>query len=190
MRRTGDNVVALYADGGLVRCNPSPYAGAWAWCHVSQSGEIVARGSGIVPWDGTGDGVTNNEMEAMALIEGLESLPEGWAGRVCSDSKVGLGWVLAAAGYQSKCPDALRQRAMQATRRLGFIRRVLMNGHPSEAHLAAGIGGRGLPCDRHQVWCDQECTRLVEGYIRTHGIPKLSRAALRPAQREIGASGE
>jgi ribonuclease HI len=184
---TRQEIVAIYADGGLVRCNPSPYAGAWAWCHINAWGVIVARNSGIVPWTGIWMGVTNNEMEATALIEGLESLPEWWTGRVCSDSQVALGWVLArdGVGYQSKCPAALRQRAIRATQRLGHIRRVLMNGHPSQKDLARGFGSRGLPCDSYQVVCDTECSRLTEEYIRAHNIPKATQKAV---QRESGAS--
>jgi hypothetical protein len=54
--------------------------------------------------------------------------------------------------------------------RFGFVRKALVNwdkiewvlldGHPTKAQLAAGIGKRGHPVDKNNVWCDEMCQSL------------------------------
>ncbi|MCK8265740.1 hypothetical protein LW980_17860, partial [Erwinia amylovora] len=70
----------VYADGGVVMVNPSPHGGTWAWCHVSGE-RMAASGSGSFPPAEYGmESASNNLTEFLALLHGLEALPDGWAG--------------------------------------------------------------------------------------------------------------
>jgi hypothetical protein len=42
--------------------------------------------------------------------------------------------------------------------RLGTVVPVLLDGHPTQAQLAAGVGKRGHPVSAHNVACDRACT--------------------------------
>lgn len=160
-------IKALYADGGVIRCNPSPIGGMYAWCIV-QANERVKCGSGIVTPDQIGlDLVTNNFTEYLALVSGLEQLPEGWSGQVCSDSQNALGRLFD--GWKvNGIPASLIQRAYAALKRLDVpnIKPILLCGHPTQAELRIGFGKRGYPVSQHNVWCDTECQRLGKQYMQ------------------------
>jgi hypothetical protein len=85
-----NTIVALFADGGLASKNPSPIGGVWAWCGVNANNERIIQRSGFTP-PGKKGTVSNNNSELIALVLALEAMPEGWTGKVCSDSKVALG---------------------------------------------------------------------------------------------------
>lgn len=100
------DVVATYSDGGCITCpvtrkfNPSPVGGTWASCHVNARGERVWTASGVITAVRVHRyglaGVTNNLTEYAAVLAALAGLPDGWSGRVYSDSKNTLGrffWV-------------------------------------------------------------------------------------------------
>lgn len=150
------DIIAVYADGGVIGINPSPVGGTWAWCHVNAAGERIQTASGIVrPW-GNMKAITNNLTEMIALVLALEALPAGWSGQIYSDSKITLGRVF----LNWRCdgiPMALQARMHVATDRLGVYQWWLLDGHPTRAQLAAGIGKRGQPVSEHNVWCDHAC---------------------------------
>jgi ribonuclease HI len=150
-------VVAIFADGGCVERNPSPIAGTWAWCHVSEEDERCRQESGLEPaaeWPG--GMVTNNQMEFVALVRAIEALPSGWTGTVHSDSKVSLGRLFR--GWKlTGIPPVWRQRGSLALGRIGQVTVVLLDGHPTRAQLLAGRGKRGNPVSPHNVWCDRAC---------------------------------
>ena len=154
-----EEVRELYCDGGVVGRNPSPIGGTYAWCRVENGERVAERVRGILPSDLGVPCVSNNNSELAALLDGLESLPEEWDGRVNSDSQVALGWVFL--GWsQDKVPATLRERlnAMRQSGRLAGLRWRLLQGHPTKADLACGIGKkRTLPVSEHNVWCDQAC---------------------------------
>jgi hypothetical protein len=155
-------VAAIFADGGVIGLNPSRIGGTWAWRAVDAHGLPVAQGSGVHAWDGSGPGVTNNLTEYLALLHGLESLPEGWSGQVCSDSKITLGrffWGWKITGVPQ--PFVARGAAVLARLRVDQCTPVLLDGHPTRRQLAAGVGKRGHPVSIHNVFCDQECQRLA-----------------------------
>jgi hypothetical protein len=91
------DIIAVYADGGVVGRNPSVDGGTWAWAHVNAAGERVAQGSGYTFFYDAGGGdygtpISNNYTEEMlALVNGLLALPGGWYGTVYSDSQITLG---------------------------------------------------------------------------------------------------
>lgn len=154
-------VVALYCDGGVIQANPSPIGGTWAWCAVDASGERIAESSGVRP----GAGTTNNLMELIAAVRGLEAMPEGWAGALYTDSNITRGrlfekWLMRG------IPEEWIIRAQMALDRLGVIKGVLLAGHPSKADLKTGKDHiKLLPVSIHNVWCDEAATEAGRQYL-------------------------
>jgi ribonuclease HI len=168
-------IVAVYADGGVIHRNPSPMGGTWAACHVDAQGNRVWEASGVtlpheVPKrsDYPRPMVTNNQTEFYAVLAGLEALPEGWHGQVCSDSNVTrLRFFFHA--RLAGIPEEWERRMWQAQARLDWSRcqPVLLAGHPTKAQLLAGIGRHGFPVSGHNVWCDAECGRIAKKLINS-----------------------
>lgn len=163
-------IVGAYADGGIIGRNPSPIGGTFAWCHVDEAGERVRVGSGMVlPGDGDlPDLITNNVTEFAALVCCLEALPDGWSGPVHSDSRVTL-WRLFHGWKMTGVPWSLVSFGSRALCRLGTLTPVLLDGHPTKAQLAAGVGKRGGPVSPFNVWCDTECQRLAASTTKGDG---------------------
>ncbi len=158
-----NEVVSLYADGGVIKKNPSPFGGTWAFCGVNAAGERVIEQGGAVPTRDQAHPITNNQTEQIAIIKALEAMPEGWTGTIHSDSFTALSRVFENASVRN-LPKSIQMRTHAAKARLGKVNWVLMKGHPSQAQLAAGEapssgGKRMLPVSAHQVWCDEECGR-------------------------------
>jgi ribonuclease HI len=155
--------VALYTDGGVIKKNPSEWGGTYAWCGVNERGERVVVGSGLI----LAAGMTNNIAEFVAAVSALEMMPDQWSGKLYSDSQITLGrlcWGWKLMGI----PPEWATRGSAVLKRLGEIEPVLLQGHPTRADLAAGIGKkRNLPVSEHNVWADRECQRIAEEYLRT-----------------------
>lgn len=162
----GGVIVALYADGGVIKKNPSPYGGTWAWCAVDGCGNRVIEKSGVVPATATRT-VSNNHTEQIAITLALEAMPDGWSGTVHSDSQIALGRVFK--GWREEnLPANISIRSRRAVARLGRIQTVLLQGHPTRADLENGIGKkRGYPVSVHNVWCDKACGKAAEEYLKT-----------------------
>lgn len=157
------NVIAVYADGGVIQVNPSPVGGTWAFCHVDSSGHRVLEQGGVVTPE-PGAKITNNLTEFVALVSALEALPEGWCGWACSDSGVTLGRLFS--GWKlTNIPADWIERGARALKRLGTVTPRRLDGHPTAAQLLAGIGKRGGPVSIHNVWCDKECGRQAQTYL-------------------------
>jgi ribonuclease HI len=157
-------IVALYADGGVILKNPSSIGGVWAWCAVDAEGNRVIQRGGVVPATEARE-ITNNHMEQIAITLALEAMPDGWSGTVYSDSMIALGRVFK--GWRIKnLPANVAKRSAAAVARLGKIETVLLQGHPTKADLASGIGAkRGFPVSEHNVWCDKECGRQGKAFF-------------------------
>ena len=155
--------VALYTDGGVIGQNPSPIGGTWAWCMVNADGTRTRHAYGYVtPADLGTPTVSNNHTELLALVLGLEALPAGWAGTVCSDSWVSLQRVFLAAKLANVPPWLVeRLQTLQKSGALKQMTYILLDGHPTRAELAAGIGKRGHGVSIHNVWCDQQCSAIA-----------------------------
>lgn len=156
-------IVALYTDGGVIGQNPSPLGGTWAWCLVDASGELRRQSVGwISPADLGADAVSNNHTELLALVLGLEALDADFAGTVYSDSWVSLQRVFLAAKLNN-VPQWLVERlqALQKSGRLAGLGYTLLDGHPTRAQLAAGVGKRGNPVSKWNVWCDEQCSQMA-----------------------------
>lgn len=158
---TRNSAIALYADGGVIGPNPSLIGGTWAWCLVDAAGQRICDYSGVIrPSEAQVPAVTNNLTELLALVNGLDALPGGWQGTVYSDSWVSLQRVFLAAKLKN-VPTWLvaRLQNLQKSGKLADLSYVLLDGHPTKAQLAAGVGKRGHPVSEHNVFVDQECGR-------------------------------
>lgn len=155
-------IVAVYADGGVIERNPSPYGGTWAYCHIDKEGNWVRGKGGVIKVPGT----SNNVSEFVAIVEGLDALPDGWSGTLYSDSQVSLGRFFS--GWALKgIPRQLIDRGGVVLRRMGHIEPVLLQGHPTRAELERGIGNKhGYPVSRWNCWCDRTCTKLAREYMQ------------------------
>lgn len=165
-------ITALYADGGVISRNPSPIGGTWAFCLVDEHGQRVHEYSSfITPHEAGVPLVTNNLTELLALVNGLEMLPDDFTGTVYSDSWVSLQRVFLAAKLNN-VPVWLvdKLQAFQRTGRLAKMRYVLLDGHPTQAQLLAGKGKRGAPVSEHNVWCDKECGRVAAMVLEAHEV--------------------
>ncbi len=156
-------IVGLYTDGGVIGQNPSLIGGTWAWCLVDASGEMRRHAVGwLTPAELDAEAVTNNHTELLALVLGLEALDADFAGTVYSDSWVSLQRVFLAAKLNN-VPLWLIER-LQTIQKSGVLKSmqyVLLDGHPTQAQLAAGIGKRGNPVSEHNVWCDAQCSAIA-----------------------------
>jgi ribonuclease HI len=77
-----DGVVALFGDGGCIGVNPSPIGAPWAVCGVDAAGRRVWERTGVLTPAMVGTaGATNNQSEFVAILMGLEAMPDGWSGR-------------------------------------------------------------------------------------------------------------
>jgi ribonuclease HI len=157
------NAIAyLYGDGtsmldGLI--------GAWAWVHVNDKDERVAEASGIVHSDDVGRARTNSHyMEVLALLLGLEALPDRWSGTVRSDSQGALKVISGQALGRIPMPWATRIRL--ARRRLGSFSTEWVRGHPNHNDLANGHR-YGVPVSVHNVYVDLRCRDAVKCWL--HG---------------------
>ena len=157
----------LYCDGGVININPSPVGGTWAF-RILSDGEVMEEASGIItPEQAKTEMVTNNLTEMLALVRGIQRLPNTWTGTIYSDSQITLG--RAFMGWKwTGIPKWLYEdfgRAVKALRNWEQIRYVLLSGHPTKAQLALGIGKGGRPVSEHNVWCDHECGRRAKGFM-------------------------
>lgn len=156
----------LYADGGVISRNPSKIGGTWA-CRLLSNGQVVHEGSGVItPAEAGTPAITNNLTEMLALLEGLKQLPADWTGTIYSDSQVTLGRVFEGWKWSNIPPWMHRLFQAQRARLVNWsaISYALLDGHPTSAQLAAGVGKRGHPVSEHNVWCDKACgeaARLV-----------------------------
>lgn len=157
--------VEIFADGGLISSNPSREGGTWAWCWVDAYGQKINEGSGLLlPHEGM-ELITNNNTEVYALTKALESLPDGWSGKVLSDSQCALGWLFL--GWKvDNIPMPIRIPFLAQRQRhdLSLMTGILLDGHPSKKQLAEGIGKRGNKCSKFNVWADKKCQRLAIEY--------------------------
>lgn len=163
-------MIQLFCDGGLVGAQPFTLAGTWAYV-VVVDGQAFRERSGIIRVAGT----TNNQTEMYALLMGLKALPSDFAGEILSDSMVTLGRVFLSWKWNN-IPDEFHTIFREQTTRLknwgtDRITYTLLDGHPSKAQLAAGIGKRGHMVSAFNVWCDAECNRRSAEYKADILIP-------------------
>jgi len=159
-----NKIVALYADGGVIFKNPSTVGGTWAFCGVNAADQRVLEKYGAVPATPNRP-ITNNHTEQIAITLALEAMPDGWSGTVYLDSQIALGRVFKN-WSERNLPRNISMRSKAAVARIGQIETVLLQGHPTKADLACGIGKkRGLPVSEHNVWADKSCHKAAEEFL-------------------------
>lgn len=169
-----DQVVAIFADGGLLGFKK--HGGTWAWCGVDKEGKRVLMYSGVMEEAKVGYVVTNNHSEQMAILQAIEMMPPGWSGNVYSDSFIALGRVFH--GFRREnLPDEIHQRSMAAVKKLGTIKTGNLKGHPFEADLRAKKkqrteGSGFLPTSIHNYWCDKKCEEERDHWKKLNGVKK------------------
>lgn len=155
--------IDLYADGGVIKKNPSEIGGTFAWCHVDRESGVRVKEHGgyITPSHARVPAVTNNLTELIAVVHGLIFLPDNWTGLVYSDSLVTLRRVFKNLPLADKVPQWLVDHMRHIRERIDLSKcdYVLLDGHPTKEQLKTGIGKRGHPVSVHNVWCDDECKR-------------------------------
>jgi ribonuclease HI len=169
-------IVGAYCDGGCINCNPSPVGGTWAYCFVDAEGDIVAYKSGVISPQGfSGKTVSNNNSELYALCMAILDMPTESYPTFYSDSQVSIGrifsnWKL------NNVPQWLKIKAGDAKQKLCRLDfdYCLLDGHPTKAQLESGIGKRGNPCSKFNVFCDDQCNKEAKAYLELQRQEALS----------------
>jgi len=155
-------VAKVYADGGVVNVNPSRIGGTWAYVLVNGEGRTVREASGsITPAEVGLAKVSNNLTELLAVLMGLEQMPDGWAGTLYTDSFVTLCRIRGGKKFAG-IPESMRERTRVVRERLGAFFSVLLGGHPNKAELLLGKRKDGMPVSGYNVRCDGLCKAEAE----------------------------
>lgn len=161
-------VLSVYADGGVIRVNPSPIGGTWAYVHVEDGNQIIRKAYGVMaPSSGIGGCVTNNVSELFALCRAILAIPTGTQAHIYSDSQCSLLRVFKSA-KMNQVPDwlvLLRHEAAEHLQCLDGVQWTLLDGHPTKAQLLAGVGKRGGPVSWWNVWADSVCQQEAQSYL-------------------------
>ena len=167
----------LFADGGVIKENPSPYGGTWAFRLLAPRTpgyELLDEQSGVILPEQVGGDVTNNQTEMFSVLMGLQTLPYYWQGVVCSDSNVTLGRLFRGDRWNN-IPKWMIDIYRDEKKRLtnwGRIEWRLFHGHPSRAEIEQGFSNKGnhLPVSAHNARCDELCKRQAALFCRENGI--------------------
>jgi ribonuclease HI len=169
----------IYTDGGVVLKNPSMIGGTYGFVLVSHQlpslgsdGREIYAGNGFVPrYDERP--VTNNWMEQIAIIKALEMMPEGWSGKICSDSDIALGRVFGRYTRMNNLPPNIINRTKEVLSRLGKLEHELVAGHPTKIDLSRSYkikNGIKWRVSKWNVLADKLCNEAkseAENYIFT-----------------------
>jgi len=169
-------MIQLFADGGVIGRNPSAQGGTWAFCLVDTDlfGMHTLERSGVItPAEAGLPEITNNLTEMVAVVRGLQSLPDRWFGIVHSDSQITLGRLFDGWKWKGIPPwlhtEFQKERARLVHWGSPVISPCLLQGHPTKAELDAGMGKRGYPVSINNVWCDKACGAEAEKFLK--GVP-------------------
>lgn len=156
----------LYADGGVIFKNPSPYGVTCAFVIVNKDSSIQSE-SFMFTHSGLS---TNNQSELLSIILGLESLSNtnrAAIAEVCSDSNVSLGRVFR--NYSmSNIPEWTQVRLSNTKKSLvnwDKFSYTLLDGHPTKKQLDIGMGKRGHPVSIWNKICDDLCQQESEKFM-------------------------
>lgn len=158
-------IVSLYCDGGVIKKNPSPFAGTWAWVALDESGGKVAEDSGAVTPAEIGlSTVSNNVTELLAAIKALQSVPARWEGKLFTDSMITQKRLSGGTAFNG-VPGWLRVQALEL-RRNRKVRAILVGGHPTRVELGIGFRRKnGLLVSRWNVRCDELCGMVARKFF-------------------------
>lgn len=168
------NPLLIATDGGVMGTNPSKTGGAWAYVHVDCDGSESWNGltfpdEGV--YDETRDAwvVSNNLTELIAMVQALWTVPEGWYGRVISDSMITLRRITNLDASMNGIPDWLVKDTATVRRRINLDRCTwqLVAGHPTKVDLARGYRMKGSKPVPVSIWnkvCDELCTKAMHAF--------------------------
>lgn len=163
--------LTLYVDGGVITRNPSPFGGTWAFIIMDHIGKVYQAGAGAFrPAHFELDVVTNNQTEMYAMLCGLQAVPSNCDKlAICSDSMVTIGRV--SLGWKwTNIPIDFRVQYQAIIQSLPMWRKdfkfTLLDGHPTTQQLLTGLGKRGNPVSKYNVWCDRKCREAGEILMR------------------------
>ena len=142
-------MIKIYTDGA---CQPNPGRGGWAYVIINPSVYDLYANSGSVPV------ATNNQMEILAVIKALESVPSGEY-EIISDSQYLVGTMIN--GWAMKKNKDLWGRLLRAVADKKIIW-TKVEGH-------AG--------DRWNTFVDKEAQRAILRAV-TREVIELNREAL------------
>jgi ribonuclease HI len=154
------NIIALYVDGGVIGSNPSMIGGTYAWRVVSDDHDPIGYAR-VITTQEMGGPITNNQTEMLAMLQGLQRLPNSFDGAIYCDSQVTLG------------------RAFRGWKWTNI---------PSWMHLVYTLQRKRLvnwsdikylqleKTNEHAKWCDQACQLAGDAFMATVGqnIPTFS----------------
>lgn len=158
----------LFTDGGVVGRNPSKQAGVWSWALVDPKAKapVLEVNSGYIePDDFDLPAISNNLMELLAAVRGLESKADGLHPvTLCTDSQVTVKRLKNYTDMEG-VPDCLMMRTDDVRREKMFTIK-LYAGHPTKAELARGQRKRNrLPVSQYNVLADKLCNEAKERYL-------------------------
>lgn len=174
---------AVTADGGCRLSNPSPHGGMWAFRITNRAGRPIYQASGVIlPADILPlTTVTNNLAEVVAILLGLEFLPDGLPILARTDS---LNAIRVFMNYDDPKKVANQRiwltpeiiaRVRAVRERLGPMDFELLAGHPNLSEVERLEAGevvkneRGYPFCVHNVWADRACCGAWENYQSQQG---------------------
>lgn len=160
----------VFCDGGLVKKNPSPFGGTWAY-RIVAGGRVVEQHSGSYTCEEMGlKEIGNNLSELYAILVAFRGLPDGWSGVICSDSLNALGRISDKKSRKiTKVPDDILGEIQRHRRRLGAYKIAHVYGHPRKKELRTG-GKPGRRFSRHNVWCDDACRSEAAAFAESRSI--------------------
>jgi len=160
---TVNGYAAVYCDGGVARSNPSKIGGSWAYVHVVGDECVSSHFGYVTPKSAYMPHITNNYVELLAAVYALESMPNGWNGKLYTDSSCTLKRIRPGkrASYLN-IPTCLLDRLRAAQKRLGRYKPVLLKGHPTKANLAKGVTEKGILVSKWNVLCDKMCKEEIK----------------------------
>jgi ribonuclease HI len=116
------NKVSIYTDGS---CSGNPGPGGWA--------AILLSGEHYRELSGNKKHTTNNEMEMVAVLMGLNALKSPCEVTVYTDSQLVIGWLQE--GYKCKASHIVRLRTEIQTVMAGHtVRFVKTDGHSGDPY--------------------------------------------------------
>lgn len=148
----------LYTDGSTIVRNPSQYGGTYSFILVQYDNKEILRSSGVyIPKNMGTSTVTNNQMELLAILIGLQSAKEHklHITKIRSDSKIALGRMFQ--GWRLKnIPDWMVE--LKDSFSVGGIRGEFVKGHNG---------------NKWNELADQICEREAVSYLQRSGLAHL-----------------
>ena len=144
-------IVDLYADGGVIKKNPSTIGGTYAFVLVWKGQELESESGVLTPKAMGKPAVTNNQMELYAVMCGV-----AWARdeglkieHIYSDSQVTLGRL-----YKNWKLNGIP-----------LWMEISFNVLKYDIHKTRGVYVRGHNGDKWNEMCDQLCRQEAENFL-------------------------